>query len=136
MGLMAILSLAVALAMGPVELVLGGVTVSAEVADDQRERAKGLMGRAQLPPNHGMLFVYPDEMVRSFWMKNTALPLSIAFIDATGRVVHIADLKPLNTTPVSSEVPAMYALEMTQGWFQAHGVVIGQPISGLPVPAR
>ena len=122
-------------ATGPIEIVVGGVTVSAEVADDAAERAQGLMGRASLPDNHGKLFVYPDEKVRSFWMKHTPLPLSIAFIDKLGRVVHMADLTPNETTPVSSDVPAMYALEMTRGWFKEHCVAIGQPISGLPVPA-
>lgn len=124
--------LGLALASAPVELVLGGVTVAAEVADSPQERAIGLMGRSSLPVNQGMIFVYPDEAVRSFWMKNTPLPLSIAFIDKLGRVVHIAELKPNDTTPVSSQVPAMFALEMDSGWFAEHGVTIGQPIAGLP----
>ena len=135
-GLWLSLWLAVASATGPIELVVGGVTISAEVADDAAERRVGLMGRQSLPKNHGMLFVYPDQAVRSFWMKNTPLPLSIAFIDKLGRVVHMAELTPNETTSVTSQVPAMYALEMTTGWFEAHGVTIGQPISGLPVPVR
>ena len=73
-GLWLSLWLALASATGTIELVVGGVTVSAEVADDAAERSVGLMGRQSLPKNHGMLFVYPDEAVRSFWMKNTPLP--------------------------------------------------------------
>ncbi|MDP6932352.1 MAG: DUF192 domain-containing protein, partial [Myxococcota bacterium] len=68
----------------------------------------------------------------SFWMKDTPLPLSIAFIDTAGRIVHIADMVPLDTSPVPSVRPAMYALEMDRGWFQAHGVYAGARVEGLP----
>ena len=135
LGLLGLL-LSLAGANTPLELVLGGTTVTAEVADEPSERQQGLMGRTVLPTNHGMLFVYPDEKVRKFWMKNTRLPLSIAFMDRLGRVVHLAELTPNDTRSVSSEVPAMYALEMRQGWFVAHGVSIGQPVAGLPVPGQ
>ena len=94
------------------------------------------MGRGGLEPNAGMIFVYPDEAVRSFWMKNTPLPLSIAYISRTGRIVHIADMKPLSPAPVSSIHPTMFALEMTQGWFEAHAVRVGQSVGGLPQPAQ
>ena len=116
----------------PAQLTLGGINVVVEVASPPRERATGLMGRASLPPDSGMLFVYPDEAERSFWMKNTPLPLSIAFMDTQGRIVHITDLRPLDERPVSSLRPTMYALEMTQGWFEAHGVKVGQSVAGLP----
>ncbi len=125
-----------ALAAEPVQLTIGGALVSVEVVDSPQERAQGLMGRASLPTNSGMLFVYPDEGIRSFWMKNTPLPLSIAFFDQQGRVVHITDLVPFDTTPKASDLPAMYALEMTQGWFAAHNVQVGQPVSGLPGPSQ
>ncbi len=128
--------LSLAAASGPVELVIGGITVTAEVADEPAERRQGLMGRTALPKNHGVVFVYPDEDIRTFWMKNTPLPLSIAFLDRLGRVVQIAKLKPHDTRSVSSEVPAMYALEMTAGWFEAHSVTIGQPVAGLPTQPR
>ena len=107
--------LGVVTAGAPIEMVIGETTITVEVADDPRERQQGLMGRSSLPPDHGMLFVYTDEKVRSFWMKNTPLPLSVAFINRLGQVVRLADLTPLDTRPVSSEVPAMYALEMTKG---------------------
>jgi uncharacterized membrane protein (UPF0127 family) len=119
----------------PITLILGGTEVSAEVADSPQERALGLMGRVSLQPDAGMLFVYPDEAVRSFWMKNTPLPLSIAYISQGGRIVHIASMQPLSEEPVPSVHPTMYALEMTQGWFAEHGVKVGQPVAGLPEPA-
>jgi len=129
------LLIAVALAGEPTQLMLGGSSVRAEVANTPRERATGLMGRVSLASDSGMLFVYPGEEPRSFWMKNTPLPLSIAFIDASGRIVHIADMKPLHEEPVPSVHPAMYALEMTKGWFQEHGVKVGQTVAGLPKAA-
>ena len=126
------LLLAAAMAGDPTQLMLGGMSVSAEVADTPRQRASGLMGRVSLPTDSGMLFVYPGEAPRSFWMKNTPIALSIAFMDTSGRIVHIADLEPLNEAPVASVHPAMYALEMTQGWFREHGVMVGQTVAGLP----
>jgi uncharacterized membrane protein (UPF0127 family) len=126
------LLIAAALAGEPAQLVLGGATVEVEVASTPQERARGLMGRVSLLPDQGMLFIYPDEAERSFWMKNTPLPLSIAFIGAGGRIVHITDMKPLNEDPVPSGHAAMYALEMTKGWFESHGVMVGQSIAGLP----
>jgi hypothetical protein len=130
------LLVAAALAMEPASLVLGGVTVTAEVASDPNSRAVGLMGRSGLAPDSGMLFVYPDEARRSFWMKNTPLPLSIAFINQAGRIVHITDMKPMSEDPVPSVHPTMYALEMAEGWFEDHSVKVGQPVAGLPGASR
>ncbi len=127
--------LAAAMASEPVELILGGTTVVAEVADTPVARRVGLMGRVSLAPDAGMLFVFTQETERSFWMKNTPLPLSIAYMDAKGRIVHIADMTPLSTDPVLSRLPALYALEMTQGWFEAHSVKVGQTVTGIPGPA-
>lgn len=127
--------LAAAFASEPIELVVGGTTVVAEVADTPVARRMGLMGRASLSPDSGMLFVFPKESERSFWMKNTPLPLTIAYMDAKGRIVHMADMTPLSTDPVPSHLPALYALEMTQGWFKSHGVMVGQTVGGIPGPA-
>lgn len=118
-----------------IPLILGGTQVSAEVADTPQERALGLMGRVSLAPDTGMLFIYPDEAVRSFWMKNTPLSLSIAYISRAGQIVHLAEMAPLSEDPVPSVHPTMYALEMEAGWFTAHGVKVGQTIAGLPEPA-
>jgi uncharacterized membrane protein (UPF0127 family) len=82
-----------------------------------------------------MVFVYPSEGRRAFWMKNTPLPLSIAFIDAQGRIVRIADMEPHDLTPVPSGRPAMYALEMPRGWFALRSVAVGDQVGGLPGPA-
>ena len=130
------LMLCVALAAPPIGLVVGGTHVSAEVADDPARRAMGLMGRGALATDAGMLFVYPDEAQRSFWMKNTPIALSIAFISQSGQIVHITQMQPLNEAPVPSVHPTMYALEMSVGWFEAHAVKVGQGVAGLPPAAR
>ena len=103
------------------------VRVRAEIADDQNEQLRGLMYRTALAKNRGMLFVYPDEEERSFWMRNTLIPLSVAFMDSEVRIVDIDDMKPLDDDPpgyVSAE-PAQYALEVNQGFFEERGVEVG-----------
>jgi uncharacterized protein len=106
------------------------VRVRVEVADDPAEQAKGLMERTTLGENRGMLFVFPEERELSFWMKNTLIPLSIAYIDSEGRIVDILNMKPLDDRPphyVSSE-PAQYALEVNQGFFEKRGVKVGDRV--------
>ncbi|MBN2801423.1 MAG: DUF192 domain-containing protein [Deltaproteobacteria bacterium] len=115
---------------------VGPVSLTVEVADDEEERAIGLMHRDSMPEEHGMLFIYPDERVRNFWMKNTRIPLSIAFADAEGRIVRIADMRPLDTSTTSSLHPARYALEVNKGWFERHGVKKGDQLTELPPPQR
>ena len=108
----------------------GKVEVRVEVADDLAEQAKGLMYRTTLGENRGMLFVYPDERELSFWMKDTLIPLSIAFIDSERRIIDIQDMKPLDDEPphyVSAE-PAQYALEVNQGFFEKGGVKVGDRV--------
>ena len=103
------------------------VEVRVEIADDLYEQARGLMYRTALGENRGMLFVYPDERELSFWMKNTLIPLSIAYIDSEGRIIDILDMKPLDDRPphyVSSE-PVQYALEVNKGFFDKKGVKLG-----------
>lgn len=101
---------------------IGGVEVAAEIADNQELRARGLMYRDSLPANHGMLFVYGTAEVRSFWMRNTRIPLDIAFIDANGAILNIEQMEPQSDQNYYSRGPMMYALEMSQGWFEANGV--------------
>jgi uncharacterized protein len=106
------------------------VEVRVEVADDLAEQAKGLMDRTTLGENRGMIFVYPEERELSFWMKNTLIPLSIAFIDSESRIVDIQDMKPLDDEPphyVSAE-PAQYALEVNQGFFEERDVRVGDRV--------
>jgi uncharacterized membrane protein (UPF0127 family) len=108
------------------------VEVTAEIADDKAERRKGLMGRTELAENAGMLFVYKREQPRSFWMKDTLIPLSIAFIAADGRIVDIQDMKPLDTTSHPSAEPAKYALEVNQGFFEKRGIRVGDRVEIPP----
>ena len=96
-----------------------------EVADDENTIARGLMGRDTLPHDSGMYFVYKDSSVRTFWMKNTRIPLSIAFIGADGVIASIKDMEPFDETQVRSEVEVKDALEMDQGWFAANDVRAG-----------
>jgi uncharacterized membrane protein (UPF0127 family) len=117
-------------------LQVGDSQVHVEVADTPDERAIGLMHRTVLAPDVGMLFIYPSESPRSFWMKDTLLPLSIAFIATDGRIVSVFDMKPLDLSPVDSILPATYALEMSQGWFATHSVQVGDQVKGLPSPSE
>jgi uncharacterized protein len=110
------------------------VEVRVEIADTDPERQRGLMGRTALPEDQGMLFVFGGEQELSFWMKNTLIPLSIAFMDSEGRIVDLQDMKPLDDDPphyVSAE-PARYALEVNQGFFEERGVKVGDRAE-LPV---
>ena len=103
------------------------VEVRVEIADSLSEQERGLMYRTSLGEDRGMLFVYRSEQPLSFWMKNTRIPLSIAYIDSKGRITDILDMKPLDDEPphyVSSE-PVQYALEVNQGFFDEHGVEVG-----------
>jgi uncharacterized membrane protein (UPF0127 family) len=110
------------------------VRVRVEIADDDFERARGLMYRTALAEDRGMLFVFDAEQKLSFWMKNTLIPLSIAFMDSEGRIVDIQDMKPLDDDPPSyvSAEPAQYALEVNQGFFEERGVKVGDRAE-LPV---
>ena len=111
--------------------------VEVEIADTDAERQTGLMGRNILPENAGMLFVFEGEQTLSFWMRDTLIPLSIAYIDAEGRIVDIQDMQPLDDVPphyVSAE-PAQYALEVNQGFFEERGVVVGDTVE-LPVQSE
>ena len=119
-----------------VPLTLGGERIIVEVADEEAERAQGLMYRERLDADKGMLFVYPAPEPLSFWMKNTKIPLSIAFIGADQVIFRIADLKPFDRSSVSSVEQAQYALEMNRGWFDAHRITEGTHIEGLPDPVR
>ena len=102
------------------------VKVRVEIADDYFEHARGLMHRTALGKNRGMLFVYTDEDQRSYYMKNTLIPLSIAFMDSEGCIVDIQNMEPLDeeTSHVSPR-PAQYALEVNQGFFEERGVEVG-----------
>ncbi len=106
-------------------VIMGDDTIHAEVAATADERRQGLMNREELPEGTGMLFVFPDEGARSFWMSNTFIPLDIGFINAGNQIVSIKQMEPEDTSLTDSDAPAMYALEVPQGWFEAHGVDVG-----------
>lgn len=119
-------------ALPTVVLDVAGHEVRAEVADDAAERQRGLMYRDTLGADDGMVFVYAEAQERSFWMKDTRIPLTIAWIAPGGAIVGLNDLTPFDLDPVPSGAPAMYALEMNRGWFAAHGVRTGDVVRGLP----
>jgi uncharacterized membrane protein (UPF0127 family) len=109
----------------------GAVTVAAEFAMTDSERAKGLMWRTAANDGEGMLFVYDRDMQMSFWMKNTLIPLSIAFISSRGEILEMRDMEPQDTRAVRSERSCRYALEVPQGWFSRAGIRTGDTVSGL-----
>jgi uncharacterized membrane protein (UPF0127 family) len=119
---------------GLYQLRIGDAEIYVEIVSTNAARMQGLMYRHSLPENHGMLFVYPLAEMRRFYMKNTHIPLSLAYIDEFGEIFQIIDLKPLDETPRQSAEPAMYVLEVNKGWFDKHGVDVGDAIEKLPSP--
>ena len=118
-------------------LRIGAIDVRAEVADDDGERAAGLMFRESLGENSGMLFVMPATGPASFWMKNTPLPLSIAFIGPDGTIMEIHDMEAKSEKITRSTFPRIsYALEMSKGWFSKNNIWPGERITGLPPPPK
>jgi hypothetical protein len=117
-----------------VRLPVGDHLLLVEIADTDAKRAQGLMGRKELPEDRGMLFVFPDSRNRSFWMKDTFVPLSIAYINRHGEILEIYDMEPLSTAAVPSRYPAQYALEVGQGIFEQLGIGPGDTVdlSALP----
>ena len=106
-------------------VIFGADTVVAEVAATADERAEGLMYRDEVPDGTGMLFVFQNVEVRAFWMANTYVALDIAYMDANYTVVDIIAMEPLVTDSYPSRAPAMFALEVRQGWFEEKGIAIG-----------
>lgn len=108
-----------------VPIRVAGIEIMVEIADDEGERAKGLMFRESLPEDEGMLFVYESERPLGFWMRNTLIPLDVAYVDSQGRIVDIQTMEPRDETTHWSASDAQYALEMNAGWFEANGVRVG-----------
>jgi uncharacterized membrane protein (UPF0127 family) len=123
-------------ALPVVKLDIGGHVVSAEVAATDASRETGLMNRFNLAPDSGMIFVFAQPQPQAFWMKNTYVPLSIAFIDKSGRILNIEDMAPQTEATHWSLGDALYALEMRQGWFLKKGIAAGTIVTGLPKPAK
>ena len=112
-------------------LTIGGHRLTVEIAATPEQRATGLMNRFSLQTDHGMLFVFEAPQPLSFWMKDTYVPLSIAFVDTRGRIVNIEDMRPQDESPHFSKGLALYAIEMRQGWFAAKGIGAGDLVEGL-----
>lgn len=133
-----VFSLAMLLTMGQVlaemprmDLSAGLYRIDAEVAADQTNRMQGLMQRRAMPANQGMLFVFPQLARHCMWMRNTFLPLSVAFLDEEGRVLNIEDMQPHTENSHCAAAPARFALEMNLGWFAAKGLKAGARIGGI-----
>jgi len=121
-----------------ITLAIGGHKITAEVASTDAQRSVGLMHRRMLPENRGMLFVFPDIAPHGMWMMNTYVPLSVAFLDAKGVIINIADMEPHTRITHGATQPAKYALETNQGWFTKRGIQAGVKVEGLDraPPAR
>jgi uncharacterized membrane protein (UPF0127 family) len=115
-------------------LRVAGHPVAAEVAATPAQRQTGLMNRRELAPDHGMLFVFRHDQDVCMWMKNTYVALSVAFIDAQGRIRNLADMQPLTLDTHCASGAVRYALEMPLGWFAAHQAGPGARVQGLPRP--
>ena len=114
---------------------INGHALTVELATTPKARVCGLSKRVKLPENHGMLFIYPTVGQRTFWMKDTHIPLSIAFLDDSGRILSVQDMTPMQTNErYHSLQPVRYALEVKQGWFAEHGISVGDMVEmKLPV---
>jgi len=127
---------AVAMAQAPqtglprVKLAGGMHQIDAQVASTPPQRATGLMWRTEMPQHEGMLFVFEQPSIQCFWMMNTPLPLTAAFIDDEGTIVNLADMKPRSTDSHCSTRPVRFVLEMHQGWFAKKGLAAGTRLSG------
>jgi uncharacterized membrane protein (UPF0127 family) len=118
-----------------VRLTAGMHLIDAQVAATPDQRATGLMWRREMGSNEGMLFVFEQPSQQCFWMKNTLLPLTAAFVADDGEIVNLADMQPQTTESHCSRRPVRYVLEMHQGWFARKGLKPGMKLGGLP-PAR
>lgn len=114
-----------------IELNAGIHRIEAEVAASPEARMRGLMQRTTLPPQRGMLFVFDQEARHCMWMKNTYLPLSVAFLDAAGRILNIEEMQPQTDDNHCAARPARFALEMNAGWFARRGIRAGDTIGGI-----
>lgn len=115
-----------------VQLLAGEHALYAHVARTDEERALGLMFRREMQPDEGMLFWCDDAQVQNFWMKDTPLPLSIAFLEEDGTILKVDDMDPHSLEGSSSEHPVRFVLEVNQGWFAERGIAEGMRLAGPP----
>ena len=114
-----------------VQLAIGMHLIRAELADSMGTRMEGLMYRKSMPQGSGMVFVFDETATHCMWMKNTLIPLSVAFIDEAGAIINIADMQPQSEQSHCAGRPARYALEMNKGWFAGRGIKPGAKLRGL-----
>lgn len=133
-----LLTVALSMALSPVaaemarlELTAGFYRIEVEVAADDAKRMHGLMHRRSMPSNQGMLFVFPQAGPHCMWMRNTLLPLSVAFLDEDGRILNIENMQPQTEDNHCAARAARYALEMNLGWFSSKGIKPGSRVGGL-----
>jgi len=122
----------------PMTLSAGLYRIEAETANSEESRQRGLMYRTQMPANHGMLFVFGPPQAYCMWMKNTLIPLSVAFLDEGGQIINIEEMQPRSEIVHCAARAAKFALEMNGRWFARHGISTGDHIGGLKAapPAR
>ena len=113
---------------------VAGHELKVEVAENEPQREQGLMYRKSLGRNEGMLFLFDEPAYHSMWMKNTLIPLSVAFIDAKGEILNIVDMEPQTLDSHMAAGPAVYAIEANKGWFADKKIKAGDKVSGLPKP--
>ena len=123
-------------ALRTLQIKVGSHPLRVELAAREPERQKGLMFREKLGANDGMLFVFDEPAYHSMWMKNTLIPLSVAFVDAGGTILNILDMEPHDLDSHMSAGPSVYAIETNRGWFAARGITAGAKVTGLPRPPK
>ena len=119
-----------------IKLSAGMHLIDTQVARTNAQRQTGLMHRPSMAQTEGMLFVFDEPATQCFWMKNTLLPLTAAFVADDGRIVNLADMKPQTTDSHCSTQPVRYVLEMNQGWFDKKGIKAGSKLGGAPFSAQ
>lgn len=113
---------------------VAGHVLKVEVAASDEQRMQGLMYRKKMAPNDGMVFIFDEPAYHAMWMKNTLIPLSVAFVDAKGSILNILDMEPETLDSHMAAGPAIYAIETNKGWFATKKVKAGDQVTGLPKP--
>ena len=119
-----------------IQIAAGMHLIDTQIASTEQQRATGLMFRKDMPQTEGLLFVFEQASQQCFWMKNTLLPLSAAFVADDGTIVNLVEMKPQTTDSHCSTQPVRFVLEMNQGWFQKKGIKAGFKLGGAPFKSR
>jgi uncharacterized protein len=124
------------LKLARIKLSAGMHQIDTQLAQTPEQRQIGLMWRKEMPQHEGMLFIFEQPSQQCFWMKNTLLPLTAAFVADDGTIVNLEDMKPQTTEPHCSAKPVRYVLEMNKGWFAKKGIKAGSKLSGEPFGSK